>query len=203
VVGSRHEPHIGIRPLLGFVNSHWWRSTSVRMMAMILIARCDRAHYPWKWRCPRSGWQQIREGRPGLSLGWDLPNILPLDLNLVLNSQFSTELSTYFIIDQYIEKLRHNSQLRTTRLNNYHALFYSEIDSYLIFWPLVSKNHRLCNRPMSTVVLWMLWVTSLWLVDLHILICSRLIIWSWIFSFHNISLISIMMCLTWTHDLLS
>jgi hypothetical protein len=45
------------------------------------------------------------------------------------------ELSTYFVIDQYIEKLRYNNQLRTTRLNNYHALFYSEIDYYLILDP--------------------------------------------------------------------
>jgi hypothetical protein len=45
------------------------------------------------------------------------------------------EIGTYFIIDQYIEKLRHNSQLRTTRLNNYHAHFYPETDSYLILGP--------------------------------------------------------------------
>jgi hypothetical protein len=33
---------------------------------------------------------------------WDLPNILPLDLNLILNSQFNSKLNTHFIIDQYI-----------------------------------------------------------------------------------------------------
>jgi hypothetical protein len=65
------------------------------------------------------------------------PTFSPLISNLILNlnSQFSTELSTHFIIGQYIEQLRHNSQLRTTRLNNYHAFFYSEIDSYLILGP--------------------------------------------------------------------
>jgi hypothetical protein len=57
----------------------------------------------------------------------------PLDLNLVLNSQFNTKLITHFIIDQHIEKICHNSKLRTMRFNNYHAHFYSEIDSYLIF----------------------------------------------------------------------
>jgi hypothetical protein len=91
---------------------------------------------PTKMGAPpiRAATDQRRETRTRFDWvrGWDLLNILPLDLNLILNSQFSTELSTYFIIDQYIEKLRHNSQLRTTRLNNYHALFYSKIDSYLI-----------------------------------------------------------------------
>jgi hypothetical protein len=52
-----------------------------------------------------------------------------------LNSKFVTELSTHFIIDQQIEKLCHSSQLRAMRLNNYHAHFYSEIDSYLILDP--------------------------------------------------------------------
>jgi hypothetical protein len=65
------------------------------------------------------------------------PTFSPLISNLILNlnSQFSTELSTHFIINQYIEQLRHNSQIHTIRLNNYHALFYSEIDSYLILDP--------------------------------------------------------------------
>jgi hypothetical protein len=103
-------------------------------MAMILIARRDRATTHGNGGAPHQGSNGVRGGRPGLNLTESgiLPNILPLDLNLVLNSQFSTKLSTYFIIDQYIEKIRHNSQLRTTRLNNYLALFYSEIDSYLI-----------------------------------------------------------------------
>jgi hypothetical protein len=51
------------------------------------------------------------------------------------HSQFNTKLITHFIINQHIEKLHHNSQLRTMRLNNYHAYFYSEIDSYLILDP--------------------------------------------------------------------
>jgi hypothetical protein len=96
------------------------------------------AHLPVDQGHPRSGRKRSREGDPNsiwLVRGWDLPNILPLDLNLVLNSQFSTEFSTYFIIYQYIEKLRHNSQLHTTRLNNDNAFFYSEIDSYLILDP--------------------------------------------------------------------
>jgi hypothetical protein len=67
---------------------------------------------------------------------------LILVLNLIL------KLSTHFIIDQYIERLRHNSQLRTTRLNNYYASFHTEIDSYLILGPLVFKNHTLSLKPM-------------------------------------------------------
>jgi hypothetical protein len=35
-------------------------------------------------------------------------------------------------MDQHIEKLCDNSQLRTTELNNYHIYFYSEIDSCFI-----------------------------------------------------------------------
>jgi hypothetical protein len=38
-------------------------------------------------------------------------------------------------MDQYIEKLRHNSQLSDTRPNNYHAHLYYEIDSYFILDP--------------------------------------------------------------------
>jgi hypothetical protein len=87
-------------------------------------------------RAPDQGGNGVTGGRPGLNItesGIEIyPTFSPLDLNLVLNSQFSTKLSTYFIIDQYIEKICHNSQLRTTRLSNYHALIYSEIDSYLI-----------------------------------------------------------------------
>jgi hypothetical protein len=63
---------------------------------------------------------------------WDQPNILPIDLNLIFNFQFNTKLITHFIIDQYIEKLHHNSRLHATRLNNYYAHLYSEIDSYFI-----------------------------------------------------------------------
>jgi hypothetical protein len=90
------------------------------------------------WDAPDQGVQLEGEGDPDSIWpvrGWDLSNILPLDLNLILNSKINTELSTHFIIDQYIEKLRHNSQLRITRFNNYHAHFYFETDSYLILGP--------------------------------------------------------------------
>jgi hypothetical protein len=68
---------------------------------------------------------------------------------------------------------------------------------------LISKNHWLYHTPMLTMVFWTHWAVSLYLVDLQILIWSKLIIWSWIFSSHNISIILITMCLAWTHDLLS
>jgi hypothetical protein len=77
-------------------------------------------------------------GKPELDLtgpGLRSTQHSPIYLNLVLNSQFNSELNTHFIIYQYIEKLYHNSQLRTTRLNNYHAHFYSEIDSCFILDP--------------------------------------------------------------------
>jgi hypothetical protein len=102
---------------------------------------------------PRSG----REIERGLGLGpvsldvrWGQSNILLLDLNLILILVLNLILifSTLFITDQYIERLRHNSQLRTIRLNNYHANFNSEKDSHLILWPLVSKNHKLSLKPM-------------------------------------------------------
>jgi hypothetical protein len=78
-----------------------------------------------------------------LDAGWGQSNILPLYLNLIL------KLSTHFIINQYIERLRHNSQLRTTRLSNYHAHFHCKIDSHLILGLLISKNHMLSLKPMS------------------------------------------------------
>jgi hypothetical protein len=104
------------------------------------------------WR-PRSGCEIER----GLGLGpipldacWGQSNILSLDINLILILLLNLiiKLSTHFIIDQYIEQLCYNSQLRTTRLNNYHATFHFEIYSHLILEPLVSKNHRLSLNPM-------------------------------------------------------
>jgi hypothetical protein len=117
-----------------------------------IYAQCDRGPQPSVgWR-PRSG----REIERGLRLGpipldvcWGQSNILPLDLNLILVLNLILIFSTLFITDQYIERLRHNSQLRTIRLNNYHATFHSEKNSHPILGPLVSKNHRLSLKPMS------------------------------------------------------
>jgi hypothetical protein len=122
-----------------------------------VYAQCDRGpQTSVGWR-PRSG----REIERGLRLGpipldacWGQSNILPLDLNLILILILVLNLilifSTLLIIDQYIERLRHNTQLRTIRLNNYHAHFHSEKDSHLILGHLVSKNHRLSLKPMPT-----------------------------------------------------
>jgi hypothetical protein len=78
------------------------------------------------------------------------PTFSPFDFNLILILILNLilKLNIHFITDQYIERLRHNSQLRITRFNNYHVFFYSEIDSYLILWTLVSNNHRLSLKPM-------------------------------------------------------
>jgi hypothetical protein len=77
----------------------------------------------------------------------------PPDLNLILILVLNLILifSTIFITDQYIKRLRHNSQLRTMRLNNYHAPFHSEKDSHLILEPSVSKNYRLSLKPMPAM----------------------------------------------------
>jgi hypothetical protein len=124
-----------------------------RPLPPFIYAQCDRGPQPSVGWHPRSG----REIKRRLGLGpvpldarWGQSNILPLDLNLILILVLNLilKLSTHFIIDQYIEWLRHNSQLCTTRLNNYHAPFHSEIDSHLILEPLVSKNHRLSLKPM-------------------------------------------------------
>jgi hypothetical protein len=92
----------------------------------------------------------LRLGLIPLDARWGQSNILPLDLNLILILVLNLILifSTLFITDQYIERLRHNSQLRTIRLNNYHAPFHPEKDSHIILGPLVSKNHRLSLKPM-------------------------------------------------------
>jgi hypothetical protein len=118
-----------------------------------IYVQYDRGPQPSvDWR-PRSG----REIERGLRLGpipldarWGQSNILPLDLNLILILVLNLILifSTLFITDQYIERLRHNSQLRTIRLNNYHSPFHFEKDSHLILGPLVSKNHRLSLKLM-------------------------------------------------------
>jgi hypothetical protein len=105
---------------------------------------------------------------------FDLNLILILVLNLIL------KLNIHFITDQYIERLHHNSQLRITRLNNYHTFFHSKIDSYFILGTLVSNNHRLSLKPMpATCSLNILGgkpfingPTSIYLV----LMCSRLIV---------------------------
>jgi hypothetical protein len=93
----------------------------------------------------------LRLGLMPLDAHWSQSNILPLDLNLILILVLNLILifSTLFITDQYIEWLRHNSQLRTIRLNNYHAPFHSENDSHLILGLLVSKNHRFSLKPMA------------------------------------------------------
>jgi hypothetical protein len=92
----------------------------------------------------------LRLGLMSLDARWSQSNILLLHLNLILILVLNLILifSTIFITDQYIEQLRHNSQLRTIRLNNYHTHFHSEKDSHLILRPLVSKNHRLSLKPM-------------------------------------------------------
>jgi hypothetical protein len=123
------------------------------LLPSFIYAQCDRGPQPSVgWR-PRSG----REIKRGLRLGpvpldarWGQSNILPLDLNLILILVLNLflKLSTIFITDQYIGRLRHNSQLHTIRFNNYHALFHSEKDSHLILGPLVSKNHMLFLKPM-------------------------------------------------------
>jgi hypothetical protein len=118
-----------------------------------IYTQCNRGPQPSVGWCPRSG----REIERGLRLGlipldarWGQSNIPPLDLNLILILVLNLILifSTLFITDQYIERLRHNSQLHTIRLNNYHAPFHSEKDSHLILVPLVSKNHSLSLKPM-------------------------------------------------------
>jgi hypothetical protein len=116
-----------------------------------IYAQCDRGPQPSVcWR-PRSGREIARDLRLGpisLDARWGQSNILPLDLNLILVLNLILIFSTLFITDQYIERLRHNSQLCTIRLNNYHAPFHSEKDSHLILGPLVSKNHSLSFKPM-------------------------------------------------------
>jgi hypothetical protein len=118
-----------------------------------VYAQCDRGPQPSVGSRPRSGHEIERGLRLGLILldaRWGQSNILPLDLNLILILVLNLILifSTLFITDQYIERLRHNSQLRTIRLNNYHTPFHSEKDSHLILGPLVSKNHMLSLKPM-------------------------------------------------------
>jgi hypothetical protein len=68
----------------------------------------------------------LRLGLIPLDARWGQSNILPLDLNLILILVLNLILifSTLFITDQYIERLHHNSQLRTIRLNNYHVSFH-------------------------------------------------------------------------------
>jgi hypothetical protein len=110
------------------------------------------------------------------------PTFSPFDLNLILILVLNLilKLSIHFITDQYIERLRHNSQLRITRLNNYHIFFHSKIDSYFILGTLVSNNHRLSLKLMpATCSLNILGgkpfingSTSIYLV----LMCSRLIV---------------------------
>jgi hypothetical protein len=104
------------------------------------------------------------------------------------------KLITHFIIDRHIEKLCHNSQLCTTRLNNYHAHFYSEIDFYLILGP---KYPRIIDYTIGPYRLWFsdaLGNKSLISISVNscLLKTYNLIL---IFSFHNISLILITMCL--------
>jgi hypothetical protein len=116
--------------------------------------QCDRgpqSSVSWRPRSEREIERGLRLGPVPLDVRWGQSNILPLDLNLILILVLNLilKLNTQFIIDQYIERLHHNSQLRTTRLNNYYAPFHSEIDSHLILGPLVSKNHRLSLKPMS------------------------------------------------------
>jgi hypothetical protein len=41
---------------------------------------------------------------------------------------------------------RHNSQLRTIRLNDHHIPFHFETETYTYFGPLVSKNYRLHHK---------------------------------------------------------
>jgi hypothetical protein len=118
-----------------------------------VYAQCDRGPQPSVgWR-PRSGREIERGLRLGLipldAVGVN-PTFSPIDLNLILILVLNLILifSTIFITDQYIERLRHNSQLRTIKLNNYHTHFHSEKDSHLILGSLVSKNHRFSLKPM-------------------------------------------------------
>jgi hypothetical protein len=118
-----------------------------------IYAQCNRSPQPsvgWRPRSGRGIEQGLGLGPVPLDARWGLSNIPPLDINLILILVLNLilKLSTLFITDQYIERLRHNSQLRTTRLSNYHAPFHSEKDSHLILGPIVSKNHRLSLRPM-------------------------------------------------------
>jgi hypothetical protein len=138
---------------------------------------------------------------------WDQSNILPIDLNrprLILKT-YDLELTLMLFLNRSVYRAR-NIIIASYVLSDLTTTIHLSVSKQkliLILGPLVSNNHRLYHRPMSIVFLWTHWVISLWLTDLQILICSRLIVWSWIFSFHNISLILIMMCLSWTHDLLS
>jgi hypothetical protein len=118
-----------------------------------VFAQCDRGPQPsvgWRPQSGREIEQGLRLGLIPLDVRLGQSNILPLDLNLILILVLNLILifSTLFITDQYIERLRHNSQLRTIRLNNYHAPFHSEKNSHLILGTLVSKNHRLSLKPM-------------------------------------------------------
>jgi hypothetical protein len=118
-----------------------------------VYAQRDRGPQPSVGWHPRSG-REIKRAWDLVSCRWTPVGVnptLPLDLNLILILVLNLILifNTLFITDQYIERLRHNSQLRTMRLNNYHTPFHSEKDSHLILGPLVSKNHRLSLKPMS------------------------------------------------------
>jgi hypothetical protein len=123
-------------------------------LSPFIYAQCDRGPQPsvgWRPRSGRDIERGLRLGLIPLDARWGQSNILPLDLNLILILVLNLILifSTLFITDQYIERLRHNSQSHTIRLNNYHAPFHSEKDSHLILGPLVSKNQRLSLKPMS------------------------------------------------------
>jgi hypothetical protein len=47
----------------------------------------------------------------------------------------------------------HNNQLRIIRLNDYHIHFHFKIETYTYFGLLLSNNHQLYHKLMSTVVL--------------------------------------------------
>jgi hypothetical protein len=153
-------------------------------LAPFIYTQCDRGPQPsvdWRLRSRHEIEQGLGLGPISLDAHWGQSNILPLDLNLIfLVLNLILKLSTLFITDQYIERLRHNSQLRTTRLNNYHTPFHSEKDSHLILQPLISKNHRFFLKPMSaTCSLNTLggkpFVNSLASICL-VLMCSRLMV---------------------------
>jgi hypothetical protein len=130
----RHRPYRGIGHLLGFYECTPTGHGSCA--AYVLIVWCDRGPLPTNKGTPRSGRMWIAGGRhgPGLT-GSELRFTQHSPPRSQLSSQFNIKLITHFIIDQYIQKLHQNSQLHTTKLNNYHVHFYSEIDSYLIFCP--------------------------------------------------------------------
>jgi hypothetical protein len=108
-----------------------------------------------------------------------IPNILPISPHLNLNS------ITHLFTNQCKDTLHHDNQLHTIRHNDHNTHFYFKADSCLC--PFYIQNHRISLKPMPAkyslnTLGGKSYVSGSAIIYL-VLICSRLIVRSWIFSF--------------------